>query len=185
MELSYREYLSAKNEIKVEPLRLIKGVYQVYRGNDYIGDVTKITATKWVTEMKGYRIEAKTRKAVVALMLELDFELGMEEPQIDFATKIVEDVEEAEEEVEATQEATEAPEAEEAVVVEPIRKEMLEALETKFTRHGYSWVGNDILEQVKDWIRSHELFEDFPIIRVDAGKRQSKVTIVGFFENRW
>ena len=65
-----------------------------------------------------------------------------------------------------------------------IRKELLEALEDKLIRHGYSYVGTDILEQIIAWIESHELFKDFPIVLDHKGKIQTRLTLKGFYESR-
>jgi hypothetical protein len=65
-----------------------------------------------------------------------------------------------------------------------IRKEILESLESKLIRHGYSYVGNDLLAEVIGWIEKHELFKDFPIVVGDNDGIQTKVTLQGWYEKR-
>lgn len=61
--------------------------------------------------------------------------------------------------------------------------ETFKSLEEKFLRHGYSYVGNDILEEILEWIGNNELFTGFEVVQDNKDRMQTRVTLKGFYEH--
>jgi hypothetical protein len=61
-----------------------------------------------------------------------------------------------------------------------MNNEMMEALESKFWRHGYSYVGLELLGEVMNWLLIHYVFKDYKIQIDRPSKIQVRVTLVNW-----